>query len=306
MYNDIARQLGGRITDIYRFRSGFAGETSRITLEDGRIFVVKSYGSDTCDLKREWEGLRLLTEVDYPVPTPVLAEFEGKTPYIVISCFNGDNLWDVYCSTDEATKKQLLISFSNALATLHRIDTTPFATAVKADFIGQELTYINSRLSSNNQLEPIYEWLSLHKPQIKGETPAVLHRDYHPWNVLVGQDNKLCVIDWVWGVGDARFDLAWTFCLLKRSGYEGFAKEFLQQYNRISGYDLSEFDYFKVLATVRWIVNVKASLDTGENVNKENEKEFRQMLLGFIEKGLSEINQIIGVGLQGCIRGYNV
>ncbi|MFT4166954.1 MAG: phosphotransferase [Microlunatus sp.] len=84
-------------------------------------------------------------------------------------------------------------------------------------YIEQELAQLREDSDKQQTLTEIVEWLEQRKEAVPCER-LILHRDYHPWNVLIDEEERPWVIDWDWQVGDARFDLAWACMLSYRSG----------------------------------------------------------------------------------------
>jgi hypothetical protein len=100
------------------------------------------------------------------------------------------------------------------------------------------------------------------------------------------------VIDLIWGIGDYRFDLAWTCTLMERSGFDDFSAAVLTQYKEFKQAKIDHFEYFKVLATLRWIMNVTTSLKIGNNLNQTRAAEFNDFILPLIKKGVETIHEI--------------
>ncbi|MGM9886368.1 MAG: hypothetical protein ACI31W_03925 [Lactococcus sp.] len=69
---------------------------------------------------------------------------------------------------------------------------------------------------------------------------------------------------------------------MERSGFSDFAKRFLENYENISGKKCEDFDYFKQLATLRWLVNVSVSL----------KYEKSQFLIKMLENGRKQLNKL--------------
>ena len=55
--------------------------------------------------------------------------------------------------------------------------------------------------SPHAPLAELVGWLEGRKQTAPCERPAILHRDYHPWNVLVDAAEHLWVVDWGWQIG---------------------------------------------------------------------------------------------------------
>lgn len=79
-------------------------------------------------------------------------------------------------------------------------------------------------------LTEVVQWLEQRKQTVPCDRPAILHRDDHPWNVLIDATERAWGIDWDWQIGDACFDLAWMLVLMRRSGFDSFSTAVHAQY----------------------------------------------------------------------------
>ena len=111
---------------------------------------------------------------------------------------------------------------------------------------------------------PVFNWLEQRKGQVRGAVPAVVHRDFHPNNILICPDGRLVVIDWTQiGVSDARYDLAWALLLL--GTYEGteWRERILREYERQVGHSLLDMDFFEVAACAKRLFSMVFSVQSG-------------------------------------------
>lgn len=305
MYKEIENALGAKIDYIKILKSGWAGEIISIKLKNYyQKYIIKTYNSSKNGLqsiKQEWEGLSLLYKVNYPVPKPIISDFTGEKPYIVMEEIEGESLWTFYQNLSMLDKDQLLDKFVKAFFQLHSLDISmvnkKHIKASTASFIKEELDRIKD-LAEENEFEyftQIIDWLEKEKVNVKGNKLSIIHRDYHPWNVLVDNLGDIYVIDLVCGIGDYRFDLAWMYTLMDRSGFEDFGKSALFKYKMLKNENINNFEYFEVLATLRWLVNVLISLETGESLNETRKTEFKDFISPLIKKGIKTIQEITDI-----------
>lgn len=305
MYKDIENRLDATIQDIKVLKSGWAGEIISLKFKDNaQKYVVKTYNSSKNGLeniKQEWKGLNLLYISNYPVPRPIMSNFVNEKPYIVMEEIEGENLWDCYQNLSKENKDQLLERFVKVFFELHVLDVSivdkEFVKYTTKSFIEKEINDIK-KLVEENKLEcftQIIDWLQKEKVNIIDEKLSIIHRDYHPWNVMVDKNEKIYVIDLMWGIGDYRFDLAWTYTLMERSGFGDFSKNVLKKYRELRNGNINNFEYFKVFSTLRWLINVTISLKTGENLNETRSKEFENFIYPLIQKGTRSIHEITGI-----------
>jgi aminoglycoside phosphotransferase (APT) family kinase protein len=60
-------------------------------------------------------------------------------------------------------------------------------------------------------LDPVIAWLNRRVAGLAPTRLAIVHWDFHPWNILVRPDGKAFVIDWTTSeVTNYRFDLGWS------------------------------------------------------------------------------------------------
>lgn len=302
MYKDIENRLETEIEDVKSLKSGWAGEIISIKSKDNaQRYVIKTYNSSKNGLeniKQEWTGLNLLYKANYPVPEPITCDFANEKPYIVMEEIEGENLWTCYQNLSMEDKEQLLDKFTKVFFELHELDISIVEKELVKDstisFIEKEINEIKELVKENNLegFTQIIDWLDTEKVNIVGHKLSIIHRDYHPWNVIVDNNEKLYVIDLLWGIGDYRFDLAWMYTLMERSGFEGFSQNVFKKYTELKNENIDNFEYFKVFSTFRWLINVIISLKTGENLNETRNEEFRKFISPLIQKGLRLIQEI--------------
>ncbi|ACD24173.1 aminoglycoside phosphotransferase family protein [Clostridium botulinum] len=305
MFKDIENRFGAKIQDIKVLKSGWAGEIISLEFKDNtQKYVIKTYNSSKNGLeniKQEWTGLNLLYNANYPVPRPIISDFVNEKPYIVMEKIEGENLWTCYQTLSKEDRQQLLEKFVKVFLKLHELDVSIIDKELRKDstssFIEKEINEIK-KLVEENKLEyftQIIDWLQKEKANIIGEKLSIIHRDYHPWNVIVDNNKAIYVIDLLWGIGDYRFDLAWMYTLMERSGFEDFSQNALKKYKELKNQNINNFEYFKVFSTLRWLINVMISLKTGENLNETRNKEFENFVSPLIQNRIMSIKKITGI-----------
>lgn len=296
MNTQIEKQIKRTIHEQKTLKSGWAGEIIALGFTDGGRAILKTYQSSPQgrdQIQREWRGLQFLHQAGYPAPAPLASGLDQDPPYILMEEIAGQNFWDAYKAAPEKEQAALLQKFAQALYDLHQLppQLTGESPALQP-FAARELDEIET-LVQNNQLSGFTlatHWLRANI--IKTTSESILHRDYHPWNVMLDQAGRVRVLDLLWGIGDPRFDLAWTCTLMERSGFETFAKQVFDCYQSFSGAEIKDFDYFRALASLRWLANVSLSLQSGENLNETRRAEFRSFILPLIEKGWQTVRQV--------------
>lgn len=302
MYKSIEKKLGMKIEEIKILKSGWAGEIISLKSKDnGQKYIIKTYNSSKNalqNIKQEWDGLNLLYKAGYTVPKPINSDFISEKPYIVMEEIEGEDLWKCYINSPKEDKEQVLDEFVKVFLKLHELDISVIGMEhIKEStsyFIEKEINEIKGLVKENNlnYLSQVIQWLEKEKVNLSNHRLSIIHRDYHPWNIIIDKNKKLYVIDLLWGIGDYRFDLAWTCTLMERSGFEEFGNEVFKKYTRLKNKNIDNFEYFKVFSTLRWLVNVIISLKTNENLNETRREEFENFIHPLIKKGLDLIQEI--------------
>ncbi|MBC8171481.1 MAG: phosphotransferase [Anaerolineae bacterium] len=305
-----------RIEDFSPMNSGWASDVYAFTLryeESGETItqnlVLKTY-ADTFDGKdralKERHALFNLRANRYPVPGVSAVEIDPihlGQPFVVMEHIPGRMLWEVFETADEDGRTDLMRLFVGLLADLHTHPIQQLAPNVK---ITSEYTLINREIYAlrnlikeynRTEFEPIADWLYEHRQNVPCDQPAIGHRDFHPWNVLLTEQGRMFVIDWGWQIADPRYDVAWMLTLMERSGYQAFRDEALAEYERATERPFEHLDYFEVLAHTRWLLEVTNSLLFGVNLRDGSLMEFRALIADQVRYTANVIEARIGIAL---------
>ena len=256
---------------------------------------------------REWHALTQLGAVGYPVPAASCFEPDARQigcPFIVMEHVAGVQLWEAVEQADQPTRARLTRLFVARLVELHALAPQLLAPALtSADhytFIEQELEQLrrDSERSAYPTLAEVVAWLERRKATVPCDRPAILHRDYHPWNVLVDAAERLTVLDWDWQIGDARFDLAWTLMLMRRSNFHAFSTIVHEAYARQSDRSLDALPYFEVLTSLRWLLNVTQSVASGEALRDATRASFREFLVEPVRQAVAFLRERTGAAID--------
>lgn len=307
--NHLERHFKDSVEDVHSLQSGWAGEVLSVRLHNQqRRLIIKTYGSgeNRIDhLQQEWQALCFLHEVAYPVPEPIMRQSGEPAPCIVMQEIIGDTFWNRYMQTSGSKQSALLSQFVQLFHRLHALDIEITGETVTenstAFFLENELNRMNRLLTENGLtgFTPAMFWLQQERHKVINKALSVIHRDYHPWNVLIDMNEQCFVIDLLWGIGDFRYDVAWTYTLMERSGFADFAEEVLAVYKEYNGDVVTNFEYFKVMATLGWLLNIAVSLKTGSSVNEARKHEFEEFVLPLVDKGLAFVQKETGKAI--CI-----
>ena len=227
---------------------------------------------------REFDGLKKLFRVGYPVPRVLTLErenspFDGR-PFILMERIEGEIMWSVLDRATPERAAELITQFCKLFVQLHALDWKDFVSADQQTIYQEPYYFIDGYLNwlrgtaepfpVLNALMPVIDWLKARRDEVPCPRPAPVHWDFHPGNVILKPDGSAVVIDWTQiQVSDPRFDLGWT--LLLTGGYSGekLREMILSEYQRISGAPIAQLAYFDVAACVKRIGSVMISLSSG-------------------------------------------
>jgi aminoglycoside phosphotransferase (APT) family kinase protein len=295
-----------RLTDVVRMTDGLASDVFGFILDTGdgpQELIFKSYpGGEDAPGKAtsEYTTMRRLAEIGYPVPHVHLCETDSAAcgkPFIIMDRIRGRVLWDVITSAPEAEARRLTERFCQLFVDLHALDWRALEPYDGEACIQREIQALRTMAEQSGHPEfvRVVNWLD--RQPIICDRPSLIHRDYHPWNVLLTDDDRLWVIDWNSEISDARFDLAWTVALMYRAGFVDFSRDVLSIYQQIAG-EVADQPYFDVAANLRWMMIVLHSIQTGAALRTDALDNFRLMLMPMIQKACVLVSDITSIPLK--------
>src|SRR5687767_13675475 len=219
--------LGFKILQVEQFKGGQSNPTYRITLTDGRRFVLRRKPPGKLlpsahAVDREYRVIKALHEVNFPVARPhVLCEDESVigTAFYVMDYVEGRVLWDQ--SLPGMTKSQraeIWDELNRVIAFLHTLDYR----AIGLEGFGKPGNYIERQIarwtrqyqaSETERIEAmdnLIAWLPKNIPPSAATT--VVHGDYRLDNAIFHptEPKILAVLDWELStLGDPLADFAY-------------------------------------------------------------------------------------------------
>ena len=113
-------------------------------------------------------------------------------------------------------------------------------------------------------LTPILNWLKEGSSNISFSESSVIHKDFHPNNIMIRDDGSPVVIDWgASTLGDPRDDLAWSMLLAGSLIAPSLRSLILDSYERISGREIADIEYFEVLSALRRLIDFHVTFTGG-------------------------------------------
>lgn len=241
----------GALTSFRKLTAGWESEIFVFTVAESPFVnpgVLRLY-TDPMTARREPVVLRTMDDLGYPVP----AVWGGTAdpgplgaPFLVIDYVDGGVMDELFA--DPSTRAGAEDRFGELLARLHRLPPEPLVERLGSS------PPIRGRLAGWRRAAPpgfvpVVEWLFDRSRRLVALTPSVLHRDFHPHNVVVGADGSERVIDWGHAeVGDRRLDLAWTLLLFASFDGPEAADAILAAYRAHSDVALPDLEFFDALA----------------------------------------------------------
>ena len=255
-------------TYIYRFRLA-----SSASLPDAldRPLVLRIYSNCKAlpRARREFDALTYLHHLSYPVPEPILFEKNPRWfggPFLLMEQVPGLPLLD--CLRHNPT---LIIQVAERLAHAHRrlhILPRDGLFPKSGPFLERRLRELRRLIGDYRlrDLRPGLRWLEQNAPR-ETEAPCVLHLDFHPMNIIAGQEERDTVVDWSEvDVGDYHADVATTLVLLRHGPVEDLnwweslidpltrfvlARRYLKTYSGTVSLDPERLNYYQAWAGLR-------------------------------------------------------
>ena len=229
------------------------------------------------ELLREIRLVRALKGTDVPHAELFAADETGELlgkPFYVMAEIDGwspmDGGWQPPFDTDLEARRGLAFQLIEGAAKLGRVDWRAQGLEGFGKPEGFHDRQVDRWLAflrsfQVRELPGLYvaaEWLRRNRPE--HFTPGIMHGDYHAANVMFSPTGPdvVAVVDWEMStIGDPLQDLGWMLATWYRPGHEpvlpnqlmsvgGLATpgELIERYGRNSGRDLSQIDWYAVLA----------------------------------------------------------
>ncbi len=257
--------------------------------------------------KKEYDVLKVLHKAGYPVPETHILELNERfleKPFIIMDRISGSDMGDDFFKTlqegnIERLQEEILPILNNLFVQLHRLDwkilleerdSTSFENL--ENFINNKLNKFESYLEEDQlpELKPILNWLKKNKDEIEVEI-AIIHRDFHPHNIMISNEGKAFVIDWpACSLGDYREDLGWTLLLTGAYTTKEVRNMLLESYESVKGAKVSRIEFFEVLAAFRRLRDIMRVFKYGAETSGMR-KEAKEQIL----ETLSHVNYVISL-----------
>jgi aminoglycoside phosphotransferase (APT) family kinase protein len=283
--SDIKKLSGGMTNNIYSFSLTFTNKGFKqhfdLVLKAysefvGLWFKINHPDEDRRRYVREFQVLKSLSNVGFPVPTVYLCECDSfflGFPFLIMSKEK---------TMQESVNK--LDYFAITLARLHNLRVKELEIRALR-FPKNDIAFARERpiclkyyLNETRHYRKLREnfnyalnWLE--SKAIDNNCPqyCLIHGEYHPGHVLIENDNKINVIDWESvQIGDPAFDVGYAYNVIKlmyteknsNSG-EKVAERFVSEYSKEFRGDIHQrLEFYKVVGLLGVAVVVSSWIST--------------------------------------------
>jgi aminoglycoside phosphotransferase (APT) family kinase protein len=280
-------------TELYSFLLKYT-ESSNIR-EEHLILRIYPGAKEQKKIKWEYEVLQSLYKAGYSVPRTHILElnesFFGK-PFIIMDRIVGKDMGEEFVKALESNDQdkivnEILPTLTKLFVELHNLDWHILTTGISKDdvknpffFIDKKLAFYESFIKKYqlNEVLPILDWLKEKRDTVPSYKISIVHRDFHPHNVIISNEGKPYIIDWpASSVGDFREDLGWTLLLVTAFTTKEIRDAILRMYEQESGSKVEEIEYFEILAALRRFTDMLLSFRLGPSETGMRDEAIHQM-----------------------------
>jgi aminoglycoside phosphotransferase (APT) family kinase protein len=289
---------GGFWSDVFSISLSY---TDRGTLQQ-RNFVLKIYlenidpvlqayviNEDLRKCVREFQALRSLCSVGFPVPIVFLCECDSRFlgyPFLIIQ------KEDVV----QNSVIEIVDIFASTLATLHNLKIGDLGlTVLRPPQDGYAFAkrwplhfkhYLNLETKHNKKLKKDFDlsvrWLDSHVSSSYCPKYCLCHGDYHPGNVCVTKDYRIVVLDWdSIEIGDPAYDVGYAYHFVKffsdpknPNSAERIAERFVSEYNKNFHGDISQrLEFYKMVGLLGTSIYYSSGLSNPKYAHKYHRRK---------------------------------
>ena len=276
--------------------------------EERLVLRVYSENAST-KARHEFTTMSRLQEAGYPVPRVHWMDDRGDLlgrPFIIMDFIEGRNMEEEFLRGSEEDLKRALEIMMKLFVELHSIDPISlfpeYVGITTLDYIDGMLDWARRNAEDNGvkSTTPIIDWLEEQKVGVTPMEPSLLHRDFHPMNIMIRVDGSPMVLDWgATTVGDRRDDVAWIMVLASTFLEYSLRDTILRGYESESGIRLVDIEFFEVLSILRRLTDVSVSLKGGAERHglRDGAEEMMREASGHLHKILSYLDKLRGIRL---------
>ena len=264
--SDLQSLAKGWETELFSFK--FTYEKERKKFEEQ--LILRMYPGTNRKEKTEWEYkvLTALFNAGYPVPKTHIIELNEEVlekPFIIMDRIKGEDMGKLFLAAVEENDQETILSIIKLLCKLfvklHNIEWQALPLEIKDVgalnpyyFIDRKILVYGKMINQSefHELQPILDWLIERKNDAYSKKISVIHRDFHPHNIIVTEEREAFVVDWPsCSIGDYREDLGWSLLLTYAYTNKEIRDMILEYYEKEKGSKVENIDYFEILAILR-------------------------------------------------------
>lgn len=243
--------------------------------------------------KSEFDLLQSLAAAGFPVPRVFAVETHSRvfeSPFLVMERILGSTMMEIMNRAQEQSFSEMIGLFGRLFVQLHSLDWKRMSVVSDADLHTNPRAVFTEHLDGFRKhitehgvgfLSPIVDWLSENLQAIALLPISILHRDFHPMNILINREGNPYVVDWTAAtLGDPRIDVAWSMLLAELHLEGGLKDMILDSYQNARGEALQDMDYFKIDACLRRLSDILISLNSGASTLGMRESTSEEMRAG--------------------------
>ncbi|MEX2245181.1 MAG: phosphotransferase [Dehalococcoidia bacterium] len=239
-------------------------------------------GEDAGRAEREASVQRFAADRGYRTPAVLAFEREGAglgLPFAIMGRAPGVHLLKRF-EQNPLRVLRLVRTMAEAHAALHRLPVEGCPVEADGPLVERRLAALAGWMEQHELSEPrgAYDWLVAHKGAVADEERRLCHNDFHPLNIIVGDDGGWVVIDWSRAeVGDRLHDVARTHVVMSLAQGGGrnlgerallqisrfVAGRYLAAYGRLLPVDRHRLRYWQALLTFQSWVETAPMMEKG-------------------------------------------
>ena len=269
---EVLRPLLGADTGVDNLRAltGGASRTTwafdAVTGPDRRALILRTAPPDDIHAGMELEAAVQAAAAGAGAPVPhVLVASDSPAalgnPFLICDEIAGETIVRrIQRKLDDGGRRELLVQCAQALAAIHRAETTAPGLA-EQDPLAQWREMLDAMADTTATFEWAFRWLAANRPQ--PSPMCLVHGDFRMGNLIVDGSRLTAVLDWeLVHIGERYQDLAW-FCIRAwrfgapaslAAGGLGSIDDFVAAYEQAGGspVDRAALRWWLVLGTLGW------------------------------------------------------